>query len=269
MVATLLAPSRNPTAERSIRDRPTHDSIGGRSKGRRSLRNATRVVSEIKYGPHCLEIGMPARRVFATLQMTIDGVAEWPAYPEDKEASEEGDSDFWDSMYTSYLNSADTLLLGRQTYLKWWGFWPEVRKNPEAGKYMRQFSEFTDRVEKIVFSRTLESTPWEKSRLIRGDIAKEIGQLKSQPGGHMVLGGGPRLAQEFLRLGLIDELRLVVYPSIAGRGKPAFDVDRLPDNPDDMIPMGAPLRHDFRLVEVRALKSGGGAVFVHYDALRE
>ena len=80
----------------------------------------------------------------------------------------------------------------------------------------------------------------------------------------MLLGGGPRITQEFLRLGLVDELRLTVFPSVVGRGKPLFDVDRLPDNPDDRIPMGAPRRLDFRLIEARPFKSGAGAVFLHY-----
>ncbi len=209
---------------------------------------------------------MSTRRVLAALQMTIDGVAEWPAYPDEADEGDADSSDFWEAMYASYWDSVDTLLLGRHTYLKWSGFWPNVRKDPNAGKHMRQFSEFADRVEKVVFSRTLKSAPWEKSRIVRGDISKEIDRLKSQRGGNMVLGGGPRLAQEFQRRGLIDELRLTVYPSVVGRGKPLFDVDRLPDNPDDRIPVGAPLRHDFRLVEARPLRSGGGAVFLHYRA---
>ena len=204
---------------------------------------------------------MPTRKVLAAWQMTIDGVAEWPTYRDDSNAD---DSDYWEAMYASYWDSVDTLLLGRQTYLKWLGFWPDVRKTQGAAKYPRQFSEFADRVEKIVFSRTLEKAPWEKSRILRGDISKEMQRLKSHPGGNMLLGGGPRLDQEFLRLGLVDELRLTVFPSVVGRGKPLFDVDRLPDNPDDMIPMGAPLRHDFSLVEARPIRSGGGAVFLHY-----
>jgi len=204
---------------------------------------------------------MPTRKVLAALQMTLDGVAEWPAY---RDGTEEDDSDFWEAMYASYWDSVDTLLLGRLTYQKWLAFWPEVRKKQEAGGYPRRFSEFADRVEKIVFSRTLESAPWERSRVVRGDIPKEIGRLRSQRGGNLLLGGGPRLAQEFLRLGLLDEVRLTIFPSIAGRGKPLFDVDRVPDNPEDVVPLGAPLRHDFRLVEARPLKRGGGAVFLHY-----
>ncbi|EQD37424.1 dihydrofolate reductase [mine drainage metagenome] len=204
---------------------------------------------------------MPALKVIAAMQMTLDGVAEWPTYRDENEGD---DSDFWEAMYASYLDSVDTLLLGRHTYEKWLPFWPEVRKQKDAGKYQRQFSAFVERAEKIVFSRSLESTPWERSRIIRGDISNEMNRLKSQRGGNMLLGGGPRLTQEFLRLGLVDELRLTVFPSVVGRGKPLFDVDRIPDNPDDRIPIGAPVRHDFRTVEARPIKSGGGAVFLHY-----
>ncbi len=212
---------------------------------------------------------MADRKVIAGLQMTIDGVAEWPAYRDEGDDDDPEGTDFWRAMYASYWDSVDTLLLGRPTYLKWSSFWPGVRKKPDAGRFPRQFSEFADRVEKVVFSRTLESASWEKSRIVRGDISEEIGRLQSLPGGNLLLGGGPRLAQEFLRRGLLDELRLTVYPSFAGRGKPLFDVEARPDNPDDMIPLGAPLRHDFRLMEARPLKSGGGAVFLHYTAVRD
>jgi len=208
-----------------------------------------------------VDLAMSRRKVVATLQMTIDGVAEWPAYGDEGEGD---DSDFWEAMYTSYWDSVDTLLLGRQTYQKWAAFWPNVRKQDDAGKHPRQFSAFADRVEKIVFSRTLESASWEKSRVIRGDLRREVDRLKSERGGTMILGGGPRLAQEFLRLGLIDEARLTIYPSVVGRGKPLFDVERLPDNPEDRIPLGAPLRQDFRLIEARPLRAGGGAAFLHY-----
>lgn len=196
------------------------------------------------------------------MQMTIDGIAEWPTSSEE---GDQDDSDYWETLHGSYWDSVDTLLLGRHTYQKWSSFWPGVRKSQDAGKYPRKFSEFADRAEKVVFSRTLESAPWKITRVIRGGISQEINRLKSHPGGNMLLGGGPRLFQEILRQGLVDELRLAVFPSVVGRGKPLFDVDRLPDNPDDFIPLGSPLRHDFRLVEARPFKRGGGAVYLHYD----
>jgi dihydrofolate reductase len=204
---------------------------------------------------------MPGRSVLVVAQMTIDGVAEFPAYPDEPG---DDDTDYWENFHGGYWNSVDTLLLGRRTYEKWSSFWPEVRKKPGADKHMRQFSEFADRAQKIVFSRTLKSAPWEKSRIVQGDIPKEIERLKSLPGQDILVGGGPRLVQEFLRVGLVDELRLVVYPSIAGRGKPLFDPERLPDNPEDRIPQGAPARQDFRLIEARPIKGGGGVVFLHY-----
>jgi len=208
------------------------------------------------------------RKVHATVQMTLDGVAEWPVYPDDAGGGDD-DSDFWDSMYTSYWDSIDTLLLGRHTYVKWAAHWPKVRHQADAGKYPRQFSEFADRVEKIVFSRTLDSGPWERTRVVRGDLAGEMAQLRAQTGGNLLVGGGPRLTQSLLRLGLIDDLRMVVFPSVVGRGKPMFDVDRVPDNPEDRVPLGAPLRHDFRLVQARPLRSGGGAIFLHYNATKD
>jgi dihydrofolate reductase len=197
----------------------------------------------------------------AVMQMTIDGVGEWPAY---RDAKDEDDSDYWETFHGGYWDSADTLLLGRRTYEKWSNFWPKMAKKPDAEEYLRRFAEFADHAEKIVFSRTLKSAPWERSRIASGDISAEVSRLKSQPGQNLLLGGGPRLVQEFLRLGLVDELRLAVAPSVVGRGKPVFAVDQQPDNPEDRIPLDAPLRHDFRLVEARPLKGSGGVVFLDY-----
>jgi dihydrofolate reductase len=205
---------------------------------------------------------MPTRKVIAAMQMTIDGVAEWPdSGPSDPN---EDDSDFWSVMYTSYWDSVDTLLLGRRTYEKWADFWPGVQKREGVSKHLRDFSVFADRVEKVVFSRSIKSGGWPITRVLGGDLSEEVAKLKEGNGGDMVLNGGPRIVQEFLRRGLVDEVRLMVYPSIVGRGKPLFAVESLPDNPEDRIPMGAPLRHDFRVVEARPLKDGGGAVFLHY-----
>jgi len=209
---------------------------------------------------------MSTRRVIAAWLMTLDGIADWPVPREEDGA---GSPEFWYAMYASYWDSVDTLLLGRRTYLKWADFWPPVRNQKDAEEYPRLFSEFAERVEKIVFSRTLETAPWEKSRLIRGNISDEVNRLRSQPGGNMLLGGGARINQAFLRLGLVDELRLIIFPCAVGRGKPLFDVEKLPDSPEEEIPLGAPLRHNFRLIEARPVKPGGGWVFLHYAAVRD
>ena len=79
----------------------------------------------------------------------------------------------------------------------------------------------------------------------------------------MALGGGPRLAQSFLEHDLVDEMLLEVFPSILGRGRPLFNVRQDPDNPKDFVPVGAPGRHDFALLEARKV-AGEDTVFLHY-----
>jgi hypothetical protein len=102
-----------------------------------------------------------------------------------------------------------------------------------------------------VFSKTLKSANWPKSRIVRGDLGEEIVRLKSLPGKDIVLGGGPRLAQSFLERELADELYIEMFPSIVGRGKPLFCVAGNPDHSEDVVPQGAPGRHDFTLIEAR------------------
>jgi len=198
------------------------------------------------------------RKVLMIMFMTLDGVAEWPHYEDESETESE---DEIDPMWTHRIASIDTLLLGRQTYLKWVSFWPERKNDPSSGPFQKAFSEFADRAEKVVFSKTLPSVEWPNSRIVRGDIGDEITRLKSLPGSDMVV-MGPRLAQSFLDRDLVDELCLDVFPTLVGKGKPLFHVDPNPDNPEDRVPLRAPGRRDFKLVESKPLKDG--TIFLHY-----
>jgi dihydrofolate reductase len=199
------------------------------------------------------------RKVLVPMFLTLDGVAEMPDYVEvhDADSPDEGPP-----MWTGRLESTDTLLLGRLTYERWAGFWPPVKNDPSAGKFMQEFSRFADRVEKVVFSKSLSSADWPNSRIVRADLGDEVSRLKSLPGKDIVVGGGPRLAQSLLDRELADELLLTILPSIVGGGKPAFRVKADPDHSDDLIPRGAPGRHDFRLIE--ALPERSGAILLHY-----
>jgi len=199
------------------------------------------------------------RKVTIAMFMTLDGVAEFPDYPEEADSGEENDGP---PMWKSRMDSTDTLLLGRRTYEIWAGFWPGQKNDPAATPFRKQFSEFADRAEKVVFSKTLRSATWPNSRIVSGDLAEEVHRLKSKPGGDIALGGGPKLAQAFLDRDLADELILILFPSIVGSGKPLFRVASNPDHMEDMVPQGAPGRHDFKLVEARPLT--GGVLQLHY-----
>jgi dihydrofolate reductase len=199
------------------------------------------------------------RKVVVPMFMTLDGVAEYPTYAEDGDPTSPGEGP---PMWTGRLESTDTLLLGRKTYEKWAGFWPRWKNDPAADPFMQEFSRFADRAEKVVFSKSLKSADWPKSRIVRGDLGEEIARLKSLPGKDIVLGGGPRLSQSLLERDLADELVITMFPTIVGTGKPFFRVAATPDHDEDMIPLGAPGRHDFTLIEARPLKDR--TLLLHY-----
>lgn len=80
-------------------------------------------------------------------------------------------------------------------------------------------------VPKLVFSRTLrEPLGWANTRLVASDVAEAIRSLKEQPGDPLRSMGSPSLVKSLLRLGLVDRLRLVVFPQILGAtgGEPIF-----------------------------------------------
>jgi dihydrofolate reductase len=205
------------------------------------------------------------RKVLILMFMTLDGVAEFPDYVEDAEDAALTAAGEGPPMWNSRMDSTDTLLLGRQTYEKWAAFWPGQQNNPSATPFEKEFSRFADRAEKVVFSKTLKSADWPKSRIVRGDLGEEVARLTSLPGKDIVLGGGPKLAQSFLERDLADELFITLLPSIVGRGKPFFRVVGNPDHDEDVVPRGAPGRHDFTLIEARPLRR---SVLLHYARAR-
>ena len=196
------------------------------------------------------------RKVVVTMYMTLDGFAALAAGPDDPE----GDRQFWEAMWTGPMKEVDTLLLGRKTYEGWASFWPgQVDSEDE---HWRAFARFANGVEKVVFSQTLRTADWANSRIVRGPVADEITRLRSLPGKNMIVAGGVQLVQSVLAQELADELCLTVSPSTIGRGLPLFHMEPTLDHHDDIVPLGAPGRHDFRLLESRPFRSG--AVYLRY-----
>lgn len=199
------------------------------------------------------------RRVIVVMFMTLDGVAEFPDYPDEYTPSGVAEEQ---AMWSPRMDSMDTLFLGRRAYEGWSQYWGARLHDTEAGTFGNEFAKFCDRADKVVFSKTMKEANWKNSRIVRGDIATEVARLRALPGKDMAVGGGPRLAQSFFEHDLADELLLEVFPSLVGRGKPLFQVAPDPDHGEDVVPQGAPGRHDFRLIETRPLR--GGTVLLHY-----
>jgi dihydrofolate reductase len=124
-----------------------------------------------------------------------------------------------DQLFIELLSRAGTHIMGRKTYLDMSQHWPS-RSGPTA--------DLMNSVPKVVFSRTLEHADWPESRIAGGDTAEEIAKLKEEPGGEIVAHGGFSFTQSLVKLGLVDELRLYVFPVALGQGTSVFDtVDHL------------------------------------------
>ncbi|MBD2764228.1 dihydrofolate reductase family protein [Kocuria sp. cx-455] len=107
--------------------------------------------------------------------------------------------------------SSDAVLLGRQTFEDFRGYWPH-HTDESAGAYL-------DQVQKYVVSSSMTEPRWRNSTVLSGDPVEEVRRLKTTAGGDIVLTGSITLAHEVIAAGLVDEIRLFVYPAVQGRGK--------------------------------------------------
>jgi dihydrofolate reductase len=112
------------------------------------------------------------------------------------------------------LEAQDAVLLGRVTYQEWAPYWPTATDEP--------FASYINATPKYVVSTTLDRVEWQNSTLIRGNLADALATLKRQPGKAIGVAGSPTLVRSLLDGELLDELKLMVHPVIAGRGKRLF-----------------------------------------------
>ncbi|HTN24284.1 MAG TPA: dihydrofolate reductase family protein [Solirubrobacteraceae bacterium] len=157
-------------------------------------------------------------KIVATEFMSLDGVIDSPG----------GDNDFARGAWTFKFSdpegmqfkidetmNCDAQLLGRKTYEGFAAAWPG-----REGEFADRFNS----MRKYVVSQTLEqdALTWENSTLISGDVLAEIAKLREQPGGDIVIHGSAALVRSLLGHGLIDELRLMVFPIVLGMGEKLF-----------------------------------------------
>ena len=159
------------------------------------------------------------RKVLLLEHVSLDGFLAGPNGEMDWIHVEE---ELWDYV-AALTKSADTAVFGRVTYQMMEGYWPTAAENPGATRHDIDHAQWVNNATKLVFSRTIEDVSWENTRVVSGDIAGTIREMKAQPGANLLMIGSAGLAREFLRLRLIDELWLNVNPVILGSGIPLFD----------------------------------------------
>ncbi len=130
-----------------------------------------------------------------------------------------GNDEEFNAFTTENAKGGGVLLFGRVTYELMAGFWP----TPQAQEMLPVVAERMNDLPKVVFSRTLERSPWNNTRLIKGDLVTEVRRMKAQPGeGMAILGSGSIVAQLALH-DVIDEYQIVVNPIALGAGRTMFD----------------------------------------------
>ena len=160
------------------------------------------------------------RKVIVSEFVLLDGVMEDPNWESPFRGEEQEKFKF------DELTAADALLLGRKTYEGFAAAWPDMMKHYE-GPRREALGEYTDMMNgypKHVASTTLqEPLGWNNSTLIKGDIPEEVSRLKQQEGKDILVFGSAQLVRTLMRHGLVDELRLMVFPIIVGKGKHLFE----------------------------------------------
>jgi dihydrofolate reductase len=156
-------------------------------------------------------------RVVVTEFVSLDGVVEDPGGAEDFEyggwsfefnRGEEGDKFKLDEAL-----EAEGLLLGRVTYEGFADAWPS-----REGEFADKFNDMP----KYVVSSTLKDPEWNNSTVLEGDVPEAVSKLKQDQDGDIVVHGSPTLVQTLIDNDLVDELRLMVFPVVLGKGKRLF-----------------------------------------------
>ena len=159
------------------------------------------------------------RKIVVSQFITVDGVIEDPGGSESHDRGgwafqfERGDEG--DKFKLDEVMDSEALLLGRVTYEGFAAAWPG--RTDEFG-----FADKFNSMPKYVVSSTMESADWNNSTVIRDDVPGEVAKLKEGDGGDILVNGSARLVQTLMEHGLVDEYRLMVFPTVIGAGKRLF-----------------------------------------------
>ncbi|MFT4031509.1 MAG: dihydrofolate reductase family protein [Siphonobacter sp.] len=152
------------------------------------------------------------RKIIAALNMTVDGICDHTAGIADEELHQH---------YATLLGQGDAILYGRKTY-QLMEFWRTILETPSEEKSMNDFALTIDKIPKIVFSSTLNSTDWASATITNRDLKTTVSELKQKSGKDIFVGSRSLIIQ-LMKLNLIDEFQLCIHPMVAGSGLALFE----------------------------------------------
>ncbi|WP_100447454.1 dihydrofolate reductase family protein [Glycomyces xiaoerkulensis] len=176
-------------------------------------------------------------KIALTQFITLDGVSQGPGSPTE-DISDGFTRGGWLVPFlgelvvrrtSEWLDLADGLLFGRRTYEAFARDWPQITDPDDP------FTERMNSLPKYVVTSTLTEGGWHPTTVLPGDPIQTVGALKARQGRELQIHGSARLGNALLAAGLVDTLRLVLAPTVAGSGR------RLLDHPSS--PIGLRLVH--------------------------
>ena len=180
------------------------------------------------------------RKLIFAINTTLDGCVDHTKQFVDEEQL---------AYFTRLTREADLQLFGRKTYQLMVPYWPDVLKNRSETKADTEFARAFVSLNKVVFSRSLDSAEDKDTRIVRTNLREEILKLKQEQGKNILV-GGVDIPSQLMELGLIDEYLFVVGPIVAGAGRRLFEGVNLAG------------KLQLKLVESKFFKSG--CVALHY-----
>lgn len=159
----------------------------------------------------------------------VEFIDDWFA-PDDQ-----GDPDQVAAMQL-HMQAEGALLLGRQTFEDFRGYWPLQVDEPTGT------TDHLNQVQKYVLSTTMRDAAWENTTILSGSLETEVTALKAQGGGDIGVTGSISVVHDLMRADLIDEYRLWVHPVLTSHGR-------------NLVPEGMSLR-TLNLVATRSFRSG-------------
>jgi dihydrofolate reductase len=166
------------------------------------------------------------RKLIVAEQISLDGVIQSPGAPQE-DPSGEFRLGGWIVPYAdeaighalqALFSQPFELLLGRRTYEIFAAYWPHVR----ADSASHAIADLFNSVPKHVATHRSDTLDWQNSHALEGDLADAIRALKHQDGVNLLTHGSGDMVRQLLAAGLVDELRLLIYPVVLGRGKRLF-----------------------------------------------
>lgn len=155
----------------------------------------------------------------------------------------------WMRYINDLMDQIGTAVFGRVTYQLFEEYWPLTAKERKGPEEMIRFADIIDKMEKLVFSRTLQHAEWNNTA-IQATLNKEtVNELKSQDGKDILVFGGAGLVSELIALDAFDEYYIVIQPVLSGSGYRLFsDIQRE--------------KLALELIDTKTFN--GGAVLLHY-----